>query len=105
MGQTPDPTMEGGSIPIVSIFQKRLRLDPVLMGFGLDEDAIHSPNESFGLFNYYRGIETITYFHQFLRKWPDLKKTKIGSFFYYRDRQLPSTIPASWFLDLNKGLF
>jgi acetylornithine deacetylase/succinyl-diaminopimelate desuccinylase-like protein len=64
-GKTPIPTREGGSIPIVALFQKELGLDPILMGFGLDADAIHSPNESYGLFNYYRGIETISYFYSF----------------------------------------
>ncbi|WP_258102890.1 dipeptidase [Marinoscillum sp. MHG1-6] len=64
-GKTPIPTREGGSIPIVALFQKELRVDPILMGFGLDSDAIHSPNESYGLFNFYKGIETISYFYQF----------------------------------------
>lgn len=64
-GKTPIPTREGGSIPIVALFQKELGLDSILMGFGLNEDAIHSPNESYGLFNYYRGIETISHFYQF----------------------------------------
>jgi acetylornithine deacetylase/succinyl-diaminopimelate desuccinylase-like protein len=64
-GKKPIPTREGGSIPIVALFQKELGLDPILMGFGLDSDAIHSPNESYGLFNYYKGIETITQFYQF----------------------------------------
>lgn len=64
-GKTPIPTREGGSIPIVALFQKELGLDPILMGFGLDSDAIHSPNESYGLFNFYKGIETISYFYQF----------------------------------------
>ena len=63
-GKTPIPTREGGSIPIVALFQDVLELDSILLGFGLDEDAIHSPNESYGLFNYYRGIETITRFHK-----------------------------------------
>jgi len=63
-GKTPIPTREGGSIPIVALFQKVLELDSILLGFGLDEDAIHSPNESYGLFNYYKGIETITLFHK-----------------------------------------
>ena len=62
-GKEPIPMREGGSIPIVALFQKELGIDSVLMGFGLQEDAIHSPNESYGLFNYYRGIETITYFY------------------------------------------
>ena len=59
----PVPTFDGGSIPIVALFKKELRLDSILMGFGLDEDAIHSPNESYGLFNFYKGIETITAFY------------------------------------------
>ncbi len=63
-GKTPIPTRDGGSIPIVALFQKELGTDPILMGFGLDEDAIHSPNESYGLFNYFKGIETITHFYQ-----------------------------------------
>ena len=64
-GKTPIPTREGGSIPIVALFQEVLGLDTVLMGFGLNSDAIHSPNEHYGLFNYYKGIETIPYFHKF----------------------------------------
>ena len=65
-GKKPFLTREGGSIPIVSLFQQTLGIDSVLMGFGLDEDAIHSPNESYGIFNYLKGIETITLFHQHL---------------------------------------
>ncbi len=64
-GKTPIPTRDGGSIPIVALFQKELKVDPILMGFGLDSDAIHSPNESYGLFNYYKGIETILHFYRF----------------------------------------
>jgi acetylornithine deacetylase/succinyl-diaminopimelate desuccinylase-like protein len=64
-GKVPIPTRDGGSIPIVALFQRELGTDPILMGFGLDEDAIHSPNESYGLFNYFKGIETITEFFQF----------------------------------------
>lgn len=63
-GKTPIPLRSGGSIPIVAMFKKELGLDSVMMGFGLDEDAIHSPNESYGLFNYYIGIETIVEFHK-----------------------------------------
>lgn len=63
-GKKPFLTREGGSIPIVSLFQKELGLDSVLMGFGLDEDAIHSPNESYGIFNFLKGIETITLFYK-----------------------------------------
>ncbi len=64
-GKTPIPTREGGSIPIVALFKDVLGLESILMGFGLDSDAIHSPNEHYGLFNYYRGIETISYFYEF----------------------------------------
>ena len=63
-GKAPIPTRDGGSIPIVSLFEKELGLQALLMGFGLDRDAIHSPNESYGLFNYYKGIETITLFYK-----------------------------------------
>ncbi|GAB3822864.1 hypothetical protein GCM10028895_28440 [Pontibacter rugosus] len=54
----------GGSIPIVAMFKSELGLDSVLMGFGLDTDAIHSPNEHFGVFNYMKGIETIPLFYK-----------------------------------------
>ena len=62
-GKTPIPTMEGGSIPIVALFMQELKIEPILLGFGLDSDDIHSPNESYGLFNYYKGIETIACFY------------------------------------------
>ena len=62
-GKTPIPTRDGGSIPIVSLFTEVLGVNTVLMGFGLDSDAIHSPNESFGIFNFLKGIETIVLFH------------------------------------------
>lgn len=63
-GKIPIPTRDGGSIPIVSLFKQELGLDTVLLGFGLDSDAIHSPNEHYGIFNYMKGIETITLFHK-----------------------------------------
>jgi acetylornithine deacetylase/succinyl-diaminopimelate desuccinylase-like protein len=63
-GKYPIPMMEGGSIPIVSLFDKILGLNTILFGFGLKEDAIHSPNESYGLFNFYKGIETIVLFYK-----------------------------------------
>lgn len=59
------PVRGGGSIPIVALFEKVLKSKSVLMGFGLDSDVIHSPNEHYGLFNYYKGIETIPYFFQY----------------------------------------
>ncbi|MGQ0828038.1 MAG: dipeptidase [Bacteroidota bacterium] len=61
-GKKPVPVRSGGSIPIVAMFKSELGLDSVLMGFGLDSDAIHSPNEHYGVFNYLKGIETIPYF-------------------------------------------
>lgn len=64
-GKKPIPTFEGGSIPVVASFKKILGLNTVLMGFGLDIDALHSPNESYGLFNFYKGIETIPYFYHY----------------------------------------
>jgi acetylornithine deacetylase/succinyl-diaminopimelate desuccinylase-like protein len=63
-GKTPIPTRDGGSIPIVSLFKRELGLDTVLMGFGLDSDAIHSPNEHYGVENFLLGIETIIAFHK-----------------------------------------
>jgi acetylornithine deacetylase/succinyl-diaminopimelate desuccinylase-like protein len=62
-GKAPIPTREGGSIPIVALFKSELGLDSILMGFGLNEDAIHSPNESYGVFNFLKGIETIAAFY------------------------------------------
>jgi acetylornithine deacetylase/succinyl-diaminopimelate desuccinylase-like protein len=66
-GKTPIPTREGGSIPIVALFKSELGLDSILMGFGLNEDAIHSPNEHYGVFNFLKGIETITAFYKHYR--------------------------------------
>ncbi len=65
-GKDPIPQRGGGSIPIVALFEKVLGVKTVLMGFGLDTDDIHSPNEHYGLFNFYKGIETIPYyFHHY----------------------------------------
>jgi acetylornithine deacetylase/succinyl-diaminopimelate desuccinylase-like protein len=64
-GKDPIPMRSGGSIPIVTMFEKVLHTKSVLMGFGLDSDAIHSPNEHYGLFNYFKGIETIPYFFKY----------------------------------------
>lgn len=63
-GKKPIPTRDGGSIPIVALFEKELGLNSILLGLGLDSDAIHSPNESFGVNNFIRGIETIILFHK-----------------------------------------
>ncbi|MCC5931808.1 MAG: dipeptidase [Cyclobacteriaceae bacterium] len=63
-GKKPIPTRDGGSIPIVALFDKVLKTKSILMGFGLDKDAIHSPNESYGIDNFYKGIETIILFHK-----------------------------------------
>jgi acetylornithine deacetylase/succinyl-diaminopimelate desuccinylase-like protein len=67
-GKTPIPTRDGGSIPIVSLFKKELGLDTVLMGFGFDSDAIHSPNEHYGVKNFLIGIETIVIFYKHFSK-------------------------------------
>ncbi|SFA78435.1 dipeptidase [Algoriphagus aquimarinus] len=70
-GKRPIPTREGGSIPIVALFQKELGSDPILFGFGLDTDALHSPNEHYGVKNYFMGIETIAAFFRQFRKLTD----------------------------------
>jgi acetylornithine deacetylase/succinyl-diaminopimelate desuccinylase-like protein len=67
-GKTPIPMRDGGSIPIVALFKKELGLDTVLMGFGFDTDAIHSPNEHFGVKNFVLGIETIVAFYKHFAK-------------------------------------
>jgi acetylornithine deacetylase/succinyl-diaminopimelate desuccinylase-like protein len=64
-GKEPIPTRGGGSIPIVALFEAELGIKTVLMGFGLDSDALHSPNEKYDIFNYYKGIETIPLFHKY----------------------------------------
>ena len=64
-GKAPVPVRSGGSIPIVALFEEQLGLKSVLMGFGLDSDAIHSPNEHYGVFNYFKGIETIPLFYKY----------------------------------------
>ena len=63
-GKVPIPVRDGGSIPIVALFEDTLQSKTVLMGFGLDSDAIHSPNEHFGVFNFLKGIETIPHFYK-----------------------------------------
>ncbi|KXX72329.1 dipeptidase [Flammeovirga sp. SJP92] len=67
-GKEPIPVRSGGSIPIVALFKEELGLDSVMMGFGLDSDAIHSPNEKFGIFNFLKGIETIELFYKHYAK-------------------------------------
>lgn len=64
-GKTPIPVRGGGSIPICALFEKELGIKVVFLGFGLDSDNLHSPNEKFDLANFYKGIETIPYFHKF----------------------------------------
>ena len=64
-GKNPLPSRAGGSIPIVKLFEDELGVKSVMMGFGLDTDQIHSPNESFGIFNFLKGIETIPYFFKY----------------------------------------
>jgi acetylornithine deacetylase/succinyl-diaminopimelate desuccinylase-like protein len=64
-GKEPIPVRGGGSIPIVSLFETILGVKTILMGFGLDSDDIHSPNEHYGLFNFYKGMETIPYFYKY----------------------------------------
>ena len=61
-GKKPVPVKSGGSIPIVALFESELGVKSILLGFGLDSDAIHSPNEHYGIFNYLKGIETIPHF-------------------------------------------
>jgi acetylornithine deacetylase/succinyl-diaminopimelate desuccinylase-like protein len=64
-GKQPIPVRGGGSIPICSLFEKELGIKIVFMGFGLDSDNLHSPNEKYNIENYYKGIETIPYFHKY----------------------------------------
>lgn len=64
-GKKPIPVRGGGSIPICALFEKELGIKIVFMGFGLDSDNLHSPNEKFNLENFYKGIETIPYFHKY----------------------------------------
>jgi len=64
-GKNPIPTRGGGSIPIVALFEAELGIKTVLMGFGLDSDNLHSPNEKYDIFNYYKGIETLPLFHKY----------------------------------------
>jgi acetylornithine deacetylase/succinyl-diaminopimelate desuccinylase-like protein len=68
-GKKPIPAREGGSIPIVALFEDVLGLKSILMGFGLDSDAIHSPNEHYGVFNYLKGIETIPLFYKYFAEY------------------------------------
>jgi acetylornithine deacetylase/succinyl-diaminopimelate desuccinylase-like protein len=64
-GRKPVPTRSGGSIPIISDFEEVLGIKTILMGFGLESDAIHSPNENYRLDHFYKGIETIPYFFKY----------------------------------------
>lgn len=71
-GKEPLPQRSGGSIPIVALFESILGIKTVLLGFGLDTDDIHSPNEHYGLFNFYKGIETIPYYFHY---YAEMKKS------------------------------
>lgn len=73
-GKDPIPQHSGGSIPIVALFEKELNSKTILMGFGLDTDAIHSPNEHFGIWNYLKGIETIPLFYKHFTKLKQAQK-------------------------------
>ena len=64
-GKEAIPVRGGGSIPICALFEKELGIKIVFMGFGLDSDNLHSPNEKYDIFNFYKGIETIPYFHKY----------------------------------------
>jgi acetylornithine deacetylase/succinyl-diaminopimelate desuccinylase-like protein len=64
-GKAPIPQRSGGSIPIVALFEQELQSKTILMGFGLNSDAIHLPNEHFGVWNYLKGIETIPLFYKY----------------------------------------
>jgi acetylornithine deacetylase/succinyl-diaminopimelate desuccinylase-like protein len=64
-GKVPIPVRGGGSIPICSILEKELGVKIIFMGFGLDSDNLHSPNEKYNIENYFKGIETIPYFHKY----------------------------------------
>ena len=70
-GKEPIPVRGGGSIPISALFEQELGIKVIFFGFGLDSDNLHSPNEKYDLFNFYKGIETIPYFHKFFA---ELKK-------------------------------
>ncbi|MFV0248690.1 MAG: dipeptidase [Tenacibaculum sp.] len=70
----PVPQRSGGSIPIVALFEQELKSKTILMGFGLDSDAIHSPNEHFGIWNYLKGIETIPYFYKYFTELSEQSK-------------------------------
>jgi acetylornithine deacetylase/succinyl-diaminopimelate desuccinylase-like protein len=72
-GKEPIPTRGGGSIPIVALFEKELGIKTVLMGFGLDSDNLHSPNEKFDIANFYKGIETIPLFHKYFAELSSLE--------------------------------
>jgi acetylornithine deacetylase/succinyl-diaminopimelate desuccinylase-like protein len=61
----PIPTRGGGSIPIVALFENVLGIKSILFCFGLDSDALHSPNEKYDIYNYYKGIETLPLFHKY----------------------------------------
>jgi acetylornithine deacetylase/succinyl-diaminopimelate desuccinylase-like protein len=76
-GLEPIPQRSGGSIPIVSLFENILKVKTVLLGFGLNTDDIHSPNEHFGIENYFKGISTIPYFYEYYAALKTGRKIKL----------------------------
>ena len=64
-GKKPVPVRSGGSIPVIPQFEEILGIKSILLGFGLESDNAHSPNECYPLFNFYKGIETIPYFYHY----------------------------------------
>jgi acetylornithine deacetylase/succinyl-diaminopimelate desuccinylase-like protein len=74
LNKRPVPVRSGGSIPIVSTFEKILGVKSIMLGFGLESDAIHSPNENFPLDNFLKGLETIVYYY---KNYTSLKQNKI----------------------------
>ena len=67
-GKKPLGIRGGGSIPIINLFEETLGIKSILMGFGLESDAVHSPNENFPILNFLKGIETIAAFYHYYQE-------------------------------------